>query len=182
MPSGNTSESEYGSDNKNEAEEAPTSPVPSDVYTVLYATSTGDEIPVCTPVDSDDNILPDLTVDESPTPLHVHTPSVSSMLSYVCTPCNEPPALLHVHTPSLSSVLSHVHTPSKLFPDCTPNSSIPPAHSDETMLAAQILAYLADGGSEQPEPEPEPEQEGQVVFEDQTLEEIDIDLLVCGVQ
>ena len=30
--------------------------------------------------------------------------------------------------------------------------------------------------------EPEPEQEEQVVFEDQTLEEIDIDLLVSGVQ
>ena len=36
---------------------------------------------------------------------------------------------------------------------------------------------------EQPEPtEPEPEQEEQVVFEDQTLKEIDIDLLVSGVQ
>ena len=47
------------------------------------------------------------------------------------------------------------------------------------MSAAQILADLADGGGEQPEPtEPEPEQEEQVVSVDQTLEEIDIDLLV----
>ena len=46
----------------------------------------------------------------------------------------------------------------------------------------QILADLADGDGEQPEPtEPEPEQEEQVVFEDQTLEQIDIDLLVSGV-
>ena len=75
IPNGNTSESEYGSDNENEAEEA---------------SSTNDEtaeIPVRTPVDSDDNTLPDLTVDEPPAPLHVHTLSVSSM----------PP---HVHTPS----------------------------------------------------------------------------------
>ena len=145
IPNGNTSKSEYGPDNENEAEEA---------------SSTNDEtaeIPVFTPVDSDDT-LPDLTGDE-------------------------PPALLHVHTPSVSSEPPHVHTPSKQFPGCTPSSSIPPACSDETMSVAQILADLADGGGEQPEPtEPEPEQEEQVVFEDQTLEEIDIDLLVSGVQ
>ena len=35
---------------------------------------------------------------------------------------------------------------------------------------------------EQLEVEPEPEPEEQVVFEDQTLEEIDIDILVSGVQ
>ena len=56
------------------------------------------------------------------------------------------------------------------------------SHSDETMSAAQILADLADGGEEQPEPEPEPKPEEYVVFEDQTLEEIDIDMLVSGVQ
>ena len=39
------------------------------------------------------------------------------------------------------------------------------------MSAAQILADLADGGVE-----PEPEE--QIVFEDQTLEEVDIDILV----
>ena len=51
------------------------------------------------------------------------------------------------------------------------------------MSAAQILADLADGGGEQPEPTvPEPEQEEQVVFEDQTFEEIDSDLLVSGAQ
>ena len=39
------------------------------------------------------------------------------------------------------------------------------------------------GGGEQPEPtEPGQEQKEQVVFEDQTLEEIDIDLLVSDVQ
>ena len=142
-PNGNTSESEYGSDNKDEAQET------SDVTS---------EFPVHTPVDSDDNTLADQTVDEPPMPPHVRTPSVSS----------EPP---------------HVCTPPKLFPGHTPSSSIPPAHSDETMSAAQILADLADGGGEQPEPtEPEPEQEEQVVFEDQTLEEIDSDLLVSGVQ
>ena len=171
IPNGNTSESEYGSDNEDEAQET------SDVSS---------EIPVHTPVDSDDNTLPDLTVDEPPMLPHVHTPSVSSKLP-------------HVHTPSVSSKLPHVctssdepstplhvHTPSKLFPGHTPNSSIPPAHSDETMSATQILADLADGGWEQPEPElepePGPEQEEQVVFEDQTLEEVDIDLLVSGVQ
>ena len=50
IPNSKTSESEYGSDNENEAEEA---------------SSTNDEtveIPVHTPVDSDDNTLPDLTV------------------------------------------------------------------------------------------------------------------------
>ena len=147
IPNGNTSESEYGSDNENEAEEA---------------SSTNDEtaeIPVRTPVDSDDNTLPDLTVDEPPAPLHVCTPSVSSMWPHVHTPSDEPP------TPP------HVHTPSKLIPGHTPSSSIPPAHSDETMSAAQILADLAEGGVEQleAEPEPEPEAEEQVVFEDQTL-------------
>ena len=50
------------------------------------------------------------------------------------------------------------------------------------MSAAQILADLADGGGEQLEPEPEPEHEEQVVLEDQTLEAVDIDLLVSGVQ
>ena len=112
--SGNTSESEYGSDSENEAEEA---------------SSTNDEtteIPVRTPVDSDDTLL-DLTVDEPPAPPHVCTPSVSSGLP-------------------------HVHTPSKPFPGCTPSNSIPPVHSDETMSAAQIPADLADGGVE-PEPE-----------------------------
>ena len=135
--SGNTSESEYGSDSENEAEEA---------------SSTKDEtaeIPVRTQVDSDDT-LPDLTVDE-------------------------PPALLHVRTPSVSSGPPHVCTPSKPFPGRTPNSSIPPAHSDETMSAAQILADLADGGVEL-------EPEDKVVFEDQILEEVDIDILVAGVQ
>ena len=133
LSSGNTSESEYGSDSENKAEEA---------------SSTNDEtaeIPVHTPVDSDET-LPDLTVDEPPTPLHVCTPSVSS-------------GPLHVHTPSVSSGSLHVHTPSKLFPGHTPYSSIPPARSDETMSVAQILADLADGGVE-----PEPEEE--VVFED----------------
>ena len=110
-----------------------------------------------TSVDSDDNTLPDLTVDEPPMPPHVHTPSVSSELLHVCTPSDEPPALPHVHTPSVSSEPPHVHTPSKLFPGCTPSSSIPSACSDEAMSAAQILADLADGGGEQPEPtEPEP--------------------------
>ena len=37
------------------------------------------------------------------------------------------------------------------------------------MTAAHILAELADGGVE-----PEPETEEQVVFEDQTLEEIEL--------
>ena len=171
IPNGNTSESELGSDNKNEAEEAPTSPVPSDVSTVLYASSTSDEIPVHTPVDSDNNTLPDFTVDKPPVPPHVCTPSVSSELLHVCTP-SVSSELLHVCTPSVSPELPHVCTPSKLFPSCTPTSSIPPACSDETMSAAQILADLADGGGEQPEPEPE----------DQTLEEIDIDILVSGVQ
>ena len=98
---------------------------------------------MCTPVDSDDNTLPDLTVDEPPMLPHVCTPSVSSKLSHVCTPSDKPPATLHVHTPS------------KLFPGHTPSSSIPPACSDETMSAAQILADLADGGGELTEPEPE---------------------------
>ena len=158
-PNGNTSESEYGSDNENEVEEG---------------SSTNDEtaeILVHTPVDSDDNTLPDFTVDEPPAPLHVCIPSVSSMPPHVCTPSDKPPTLLHVHTQS------------KPFPGHTPSSSIPPACSDEIMSAAQILADLADGGVEQlePEPEPEPEAEEQVVFEDQTLEEIDIDILVSGV-
>ena len=100
-------------------------------------------------MDSDET-LPDLTVDEPPAPSHVRTPSVSARLP-------------------------HVHTPSKLFPGCTPSSSVPSAHSDETMSAAQIQADLADRGVE-----PEPEE--QVVFEDQTLEEVDIDILVAGVQ
>ena len=118
IPNGNTSESECGSDNEDEAQET------SDVTS---------EIPVCTPVDSDDNTLPDLTVDEPPVLLHVHTPSVSSEPPHVHTQSDEPPTL------------PHVHTPSKLFPGHTPNSSIPPASSDETMSAAQILADLADG-------------------------------------
>ena len=149
--SGNTSESEYGSESENEAEEV---------------SSTNDdavEIPVCTPVDSDET-LPDLTVDEPPVPPHVRTPSVSSMPPHVRTPSDEPPTPLHVRTPS------------KPFPGHTPSSSIPPICSDETMTAAHILAELADGGVE-----PEPETEEQVVFEDQTLEEIDIDILVSGV-
>ena len=62
IPNGNTSESEYGSDNENEAEEA------------SITNDETAEIPVCTPVDSDDNTLPDLTVDEPPAPLYVHTP------------------------------------------------------------------------------------------------------------
>ena len=135
--SSNTSESEYGSESENEAEEASS--------TNDYAA----EIPVHTPVDSDET-LPDLTVDEPPAPSHVSTPSVSARLP-------------------------HVHTPSKSFPGHTPSSSIPSANSDETMSAAQIPADLADGGVE-----PEPEE--QVVFEDQTLEEVDIDILVAGIQ
>ena len=93
IPSGNTSESEYGSDNsdnENEAEETPTSPVPSDVSTLLYASSTNPEtaeIPVHTPVDSDDNTLPDLTRYEPPTLPHFHTPSVSSEPPHVYTIC-----------------------------------------------------------------------------------------------
>ena len=71
IPSGNISESEYGSDNEDEAQET------SDVTS---------EIPVHTPVDSDDNTLPDLTVDEPPVLLHVHIPSVSSKPPHVCTP------------------------------------------------------------------------------------------------
>ena len=89
----------YGREPKNEAE---------------AASSTNDqtaEIPVRTPVDSDDNTLPDLTVDEPPAPPHVHTPSVSSTPLHVCTPSYEPPTLLHVRTPS------------KLFPGHTPSSS-----------------------------------------------------------
>ena len=131
------------------------------------ASSTNDDaakIPVHTPMDSDET-LPDLTVDEPPVPPHVHTPSVSSMPPHVCTPSDEPPTPLHVCTPS------------KSFPGHTPSSSIPPICSDETMTAAHTLAELADGGVE-----PEPETEEQVVFEDQTLEEIDIDILVSGVQ
>ena len=117
-----------------------------------------------TPVDSDDNSLPDLTVGETSMLLHACTPSVSSEPLHVCTPSDEPPALPHVHTPSVSSEPLHVRTPSKLFPGRTPSSSIPPACSDETMSAAQILADQADGGVEQPEPtEPKPEQEEQVV-------------------
>ena len=165
IPNGNTSDSEYGSDNEDEAQET------SDVTS---------EIPVHTPVDSDDNTLPDLMVDEPPMLLHVCTPSVSSETLHVHTPgtpANEPPVPPHVCTPSVSSEPLHVRTPSKLFPGRTPSSSIPPAHSDETMSAAKILADLADGGVE---PEPEPEE--QVVFEDQTLEEVDIDILVAGVQ
>ena len=142
IPNGNTSESEYGSDNKDEAQKTPQSP---------------SEIPVHTPVGCDDNTLPDLTVDEPPTLPHVCTPSVSSESPHVCTPSDEPPAL------------PHICTPSKLFPGHTPSSSISPAHSDETMSAAQILVDLADGSGEQPEPEPEEQ-------------EIDIDLLVSGVQ
>ena len=109
-------------------------------------------------MDSDET-LPDLTVDEPPVPLHVHIPSVSSTSPHVCTPSDEPPTPLHVRTPS------------KAFPGCTPSSSIPPIRSDETMTAAHMLAELADGGVE-----PEPETEQQVVFEDRTLEEIDIDI------
>ena len=93
-----------------------------------------------TPVDSDDNTLPDLRVDEPPVLPHVHTPSVSSELLHVCTPSHEPP------------IPPHVRTPSKLFPGHTPSSLIPPAHLDETMSVAQILADLADGDGEQPEP------------------------------
>ena len=119
---------------------------------------------------SDDNTLPDLTVDESPAPLHVCTPSVSSVLPHVRTPSDKP------------LTLPHVRTPFKSIPGHTPSSLIPPAHSDETMSAAQILADLAEGGVEQLEAEPEPEAEEQVVFEDQTLEEIGIDKLVSGVQ
>ena len=87
----------------------------------------------------------------------------------------ELPAPSHVCTPSVSAGSPHVCTPSKSFPGHTPSSSIPSAHSDETMSPAQILADVADGGVE-----PEPEE--QVVFEDQTLEEVDTDILVAGVQ
>ena len=103
--------------------------------------------------------------------LHVCTPSVSSVLPHVRTPSDEPPTL------------PHVRTPSKLFPGHIPSSSIPCARSDETMSSAQILAEVGVEQLEpEPEPEPEPEAEEQVVFEDQTLEEIDIDILVPGVQ
>ena len=108
--SGNTSESEYGSESENEVEE------------VSITNDDAAEIPVHTPVDSDET-LPDLTVDELPVPPHVHTPSVSSMPL-------------------------HVHTPSKPFPGRTPSSLIPPICSDETITAAHILAELADGGVE----------------------------------
>ena len=101
IPNGNTSESEYGSDNEDEAQET------SDVTS---------EIPVHTPVDSDDNTLPDLTVDEPPILPHVCTTSVSSKPRHAHTPSDEPPTLLHVRTPSVSSELLHVCTPSKLFP------------------------------------------------------------------
>ena len=121
IPNGNTSESEYGSDNKDEAQET---------------SEVAGEIPVCTSVNSNDNTLPDLTVDEPPMPLHVHTPSVSSEPPHVCTPSDEPPTLQHVCTPSGSSKPLHVCTLSKLFPGRTPSSSIPPACSDETMSAA----------------------------------------------
>ena len=117
IPNCNTSESEYGSDNEDEARET------SDVTS---------EIPVHTPVDSDDNTLPDLTVDEPPMPPHVCTPSVSSELPHVHTPSDEPP------------ILPHVRTPSKLFPGCTPSSLIPPAHSDETMSTAKILMEVGN--------------------------------------
>ena len=160
IPNGNTSESGYGSDNESEAEEAP------------KKNDETAEIPVHTPVDSDDNTLPDLTVDEPPAPPHICTPSVSSVLLHIRTPSDKPPTPLYVHIPF------------KSIPGHTPSSSIPPAHSDETMSAAQILADLTEDGVEQleAEPEPEPEAEEQVVFEDQTLEEIDIDILVSGVQ
>ena len=65
---------------------------------------------MCTPVDSDDNTLPDLKVDEPPMVLHDCTPSVSSKALHVHTPSDEPPAL------------PHVRTPSKLFPGHTPSS------------------------------------------------------------
>ena len=48
------------------------------------------------------------------------------------------------------------------------------------MSAAQIVADLAEGGVEQLEAEPEAEE--QVVFEDQTLKEIDIHKVESGVQ
>ena len=87
IPNGNTSESEYSSDNENEAEEG---------------SSTNDEtveIPVHTPVDSD--ALPDLTVDEPPALPHNHTPSVSSVPLHVHTPSDEPPTYhMFVHHPS----------------------------------------------------------------------------------
>ena len=99
-------------------------------------------------------------MDEPPILPHVCTPSVSS----------EP---LHVHTPSDElPMLPHVCTPSKLFPGHTPSSSIPPACSDETMSAAQILADLADGGGEQPEPEQEPEPEEQVSLRTKLLRKL----------
>ena len=100
-----------------------------------------------------------------PVPPHVCTPSVSSMPLHVRTLSGEPPTPLHVRTPS------------KPFPGRTPSISIPPIRSDETMTVAHILAELADGGVE-----PEPDTEEQVVFEDQTLEEIGIDILVSSVQ
>ena len=108
--------------------------------------------------------------NKPPAPLHACTPSVSSMSPHVCTPSDQSPTL------------PHVCTPFKSIPGHTPSSSIPPAHSDETMSAAQILADLTEGSVEQLEAEPEPEAEEQVVFEDQTLKEIDIDILVSGVQ
>ena len=71
--------------------------------------------------------------------------------------------------------LPHVHTPLKVCPGCTPSSSIP-IDSDETVSAAETLAYLADGGEEHAEPEED------VISEDQTIKEVDINLLVSGVQ
>ena len=56
--------------------------------------------------------------------LCVHAPSMSSELP-------------HVHTPSDPPVLLRVCTLAKKFPGCTPSSSIPPTHSDETMSAVQ---------------------------------------------
>ena len=101
--SGNTSESEYGSESENEAEEV---------------SSTNDDaagIPVHTPVDSDET-LPDLTV---------HTPSVSSMPPHVRTPSDEPPTPLHVRTPSKPFP---GRTPSSSIPPIRSDETMTAAH------------------------------------------------------
>ena len=61
-----------------------------------------------------------------------------------------------------------------------------PIHSEATMTATQILADLADGGGEQYIPahviyedQPPPE---EVMYENQILQEVNIDLLVHGVE
>ena len=73
-----------------------------------------------------------------------------------------------------------------MLPGCTLTTVIP-AHSEATLTDVQILADLADRSEEQYFPadvvfgdQPLPEEE--VVFEAQTLQEVNIDLLVHGVR